>query len=274
MTDALARVAEDIPAYLGIAPPAERATIRVAGAGAVLLDTGGPESMSGTVCAVRAEPEALSALAAAVDAWFAARGRTRSTWLTGPATAPVDAADRLVGLGAAVVERSRAMGLAHEPPAPSGDADVREIETAEDYLRARIVLISAGPGDDPAAMALALAEANEQAWRDYRAAGTRRLFGAFVDGELVAAGGLHATTEPGIAVLGGGATAPRAQGRGLYRALVHRRWRAAREAGDRALAVGASPESAPILARLGFADYGEVAILIREAGDGARGPAA
>jgi GNAT superfamily N-acetyltransferase len=265
----LARVAEDIPAYLAVDPPAERAPIAVPGAEAVVVDTGGPESMSGTVCAVRATPEAVPSLAAAVDAWFDERGRERATWIVGPSTRPGGAAAQLLDLGAAVVEHSRAMGLEREPERPDADADVREVVTPEDYLRARIVLISAGPGDDPVAMAIALAGDNDRAWARYRAAGTRRLFAAWVDGELVAAGGLNRTTEPAIAVLGGGSTAPHAQGRGLYRALVHRRWEAAREEGAQALAVGASPESAPILARLGFADYGETLLLSRATRGGA-----
>jgi hypothetical protein len=257
----LAQVAEDIPAYLVAEPPAERARLAVAGATAVVLDTGGPEAMSGTVCAVRAGADALPALARAVDAWFAERGRERATWIVGPSSRPVHAVESLLSLGATVVERSRAMGLEHEPPRPDGGADIREVGTPEDYLRARVVLISSGPGDDPVEMVLALAQDNDDAWARYRAAGSRRLFAAWVDGELVAAAGLNHTTEPAVAVLGGGSTAPHAQGRGLYRALVHRRWEAAVEDGARALVVGASPESAPILARLGFADFGETAIL-------------
>jgi hypothetical protein len=259
----LAQIAEDIPAYLVAEPPAERARLAVAGATAVVLDTGGPEAMSGTVCAVRGERDALPALARTVDAWFAERGRERATWIVGPSARPADAVERVIGLGATVVERSRAMGLDREPPRPDAGADVREIANPEDYLRARVVLISSGPGDDPVAMALALAQDNDEAWARYRAARSRRLFAAWIDGELVAAAGLNHTTEPGVAVLGGGSTAPHAQGRGLYRALVHRRWEAAIEDGAHALVVGASPESAPILARLGFADYGETAILSR-----------
>jgi GNAT superfamily N-acetyltransferase len=59
---------------------------------------------------------------------------------------------------------------------------------------------------------------------------------------------------PGRAFAGlwGGGTAPAWRGRGVYRALVAYRARVAVERGFRCLSVDASPESRPILRRLGF----------------------
>ena len=55
-----------------------------------------------------------------------------------------------------------------------------------------------------------------------------------------------------FAGLFGGSTLPQWRGRGIYRALVARRARLAADAGVRYLQVDASPDSTPILVRLGF----------------------
>ena len=60
----------------------------------------------------------------------------------------------------------------------------------------------------------------------------------------------HAGTD--FASLWGGGTLPGWRGRGIYRALVDHRARLAAERGYRYLQVDASPESQPILQRLGF----------------------
>lgn len=75
---------------------------------------------------------------------------------------------------------------------------------------------------------------------------------ASVDGVPAAAAYVVLDARRNFAYLGGGATVPAYRGRGLYRALVAARARIARETGTRWLAGEASPESAPILARLGF----------------------
>jgi GNAT superfamily N-acetyltransferase len=60
-----------------------------------------------------------------------------------------------------------------------------------------------------------------------------------------------------FAGLWGGGTLPRWRGRGIYRALVGYRARLAVARGYRYLQVDASPESRPILERLGFACLAE-----------------
>ncbi|QUX25682.1 GNAT family N-acetyltransferase [Nocardiopsis sp. MT53] len=70
--------------------------------------------------------------------------------------------------------------------------------------------------------------------------------------EVVCAARLEARPEEGHAGLWGGSTLPEWRGRGIYRATVAERARLAVAMGVRYLQVDASPDSAPILRRLGF----------------------
>ena len=63
-------------------------------------------------------------------------------------------------------------------------------------------------------------------------------------------GGIPPGTE--FAGLWGGGTLPEWRGRGIYRALVRYRAELAAQRGYRYLTVDASPDSRPILERLGF----------------------
>ncbi len=71
-------------------------------------------------------------------------------------------------------------------------------------------------------------------------------------GEVVSAAWLVARRSQGYAGLWGGSTLPAWRGRGVYRAMVAERARLAVGLGVRHLQVDASPDSAPILRRLGF----------------------
>jgi hypothetical protein len=88
---------------------------------------------------------------------------------------------------------------------------------------------------------------------------------AWLDGELVAAG-TAAPTEHGL-LLYGGATLPRARGRGAYRAVLHARWEEAVGNGTPALITQGGAMSRPILERLGFERVGEVHMLLDEFGE-------
>jgi predicted acetyltransferase len=91
------------------------------------------------------------------------------------------------------------------------------------------------------------------------------MHGAWLDGELVAAGTASAT-EHGL-LLYGGATLPDARGRGAYRALLHARWQNAVENGTPALITQGGSMSRPILERLGFERVGEIHMLLDEFGE-------
>jgi ribosomal protein S18 acetylase RimI-like enzyme len=74
------------------------------------------------------------------------------------------------------------------------------------------------------------------------------------DGTPVAAGRIELHRGTDFASLWGGGTLPAWRGRGIFRAMVAQRARIAAERGFRYLQVDASPDSRPILGRLGFAE--------------------
>ena len=78
------------------------------------------------------------------------------------------------------------------------------------------------------------------------------IFVAEADGLVVCAGWVRFPSSTDFATLWGGATLPAWRGRGIYRALVRRRAQLAADRGRRYLEVDASPDSRPILERLGF----------------------
>ncbi|HTZ43736.1 MAG TPA: GNAT family N-acetyltransferase [Jatrophihabitans sp.] len=78
------------------------------------------------------------------------------------------------------------------------------------------------------------------------------VFGALAGAELVSAGWLNLTPGTEFGGLWGGSTLAGWRGRGIYRALVAVRARRAVERGYRYLQVDASPDSEPILRRLGL----------------------
>jgi GNAT superfamily N-acetyltransferase len=69
---------------------------------------------------------------------------------------------------------------------------------------------------------------------------------------VVSAGWVRFPSATEFATFWGGSTLPEWRRRGIYRALVHRRARLAAERGRRFLEVDASPDSEPILRRVGF----------------------
>jgi GNAT superfamily N-acetyltransferase len=83
---------------------------------------------------------------------------------------------------------------------------------------------------------------------------------AFVDG-AIAGGGMVAYGPPAV-LLGGSAVLPQYRGRGVYRALVASRWRAAVEIGKPALTIHAGEMSRPILERCGFEEVCRLDVLL------------
>jgi GNAT superfamily N-acetyltransferase len=79
-----------------------------------------------------------------------------------------------------------------------------------------------------------------------------RIFVAEAGGDVVSAGWLRLPPQTEFGTLWGGSTLPAWRGRGIYRALVARRARVAREHGRRYLEVDALDTSRPILERTGF----------------------
>jgi hypothetical protein len=88
----------------------------------------------------------------------------------------------------------------------------------------------------------------------------------WLDDEIVCAG-TSAPTPHGL-LLYGGATAPRARGRGAYRALLRARWDEAVSRGTPVLITQGGSMSRPILERVGFERVGHVHVLLDEFGNG------
>ena len=86
----------------------------------------------------------------------------------------------------------------------------------------------------------------------------------WLDGEIVCTG-TAAPTPQGL-LLFGGATLPRARGRGAYRALVRARWDDAVSRASPALITQGGSISRPILERLGFEPVGHVHMLVDDFG--------
>ncbi|MGW0854005.1 GNAT family N-acetyltransferase [Streptomyces sp. NPDC002690] len=194
--------------------------------------------------------EAADAAVAAQVAYCVARGVTSFEWKLYGHDRPADLGDRL-----------RAAGFVAEPPetlmvtavadlpadaGPPAGVEVREVH-------------------DEAGVHL-MADAHEAAFgadaswlRDHLlarlAAAPEDFFGlvAVADGLPVSSARMELYPGTSFAGLWGGGTHPAWRGRGIYRSLVAHRARTAAAHGVEYLQVDASADSAPILARLGFA---------------------
>lgn len=231
MTDLLA-IAEAPAAHIVPRHPAV-----IAADGYVVSDMG--------VQAIRLRPGEIEAARERIRAVARERGLTEISWWTSDLTEPRDLGERL---GLEPGETLAALALTTEPKGAAPFA-VRRVETLEDFICAQgIDRIAQGhePDDDP--------ERAAAFWERLR--GLFQLWLATDDGRPVGMG--RAARAEGALMLIGGATLPNERGRGVYRSLVHARWRAAVDAGTPALVVAANTQSSPILERLGFERLGEI----------------
>ena len=203
--------------------------------------------------------EELDDVLAEVRAELRRRHRTRTQWEVG-SSAPEGLVDALLarGLVRDTDPYAVALVLGRQPPAVGEGLVARRVETFEEYADANAVQWEAF-----AMTEAEIAEARELLPERFR--GTVNLMHAvWLDGELVAAG-TAAPTAYGL-LLYGGATLPRARGRGAYRALVRARWDDAVARGTPALITQGGAMSRPILERLGFERVGEVHMLVDDFG--------
>jgi hypothetical protein len=194
-------------------------------------------------------------------------------WWVGPSARPPSLADRLRTLGlddprdrASLVH---AVALVREPEAQPSIEVVR-IETFEQFAAAREVGWAAfdPPPDRVERERERLQDDYEESRRTEVPAG----FLALLDGRP-GASALAVPSERGVFLIGG-ATAPWARGRGLYRALVRARWDYAVARGTPALVTHAVPDTSyPILLRLGFEDVCTIGRLEDLRGSSARAAA-
>jgi GNAT superfamily N-acetyltransferase len=190
----------------------------------------------------------LDALIERTGAHFDARGEAFE-WKWHSHDEPPDLADRLLAHGFVPEELETvligpAAELTEAPPLP---AEVRIVEaTAESDLR-RVGELGSEVWD------------TDLSWLAEELIDRRRtdpdevtVYAAEAAGRYVSAAWLSFNPGTEFAGLWGGATLPDWRGRGIYRALIGVRARLAVERGFRYLQVDASPDSEPILRRLGF----------------------
>jgi hypothetical protein len=188
------------------------------------------------------------------------RGRDVTQWEVGSSAEPPDLVDRLLERGLIRDKEPYAVALVltQEPPPPPRELVARRVETFEEFAAASAVQWEAF--EMPEEEIAESLEKLPERWRET----VNVLHAAWLDGEIVAAG-TAAPTEHGL-LLFGGATLPRARGRGAYRAVLRARWEEATRTGTPALITQGGSMSRPILERLGFERVGEVHMLLDEFG--------
>lgn len=224
-----------------------------AGRFAVYLGSGsGPHSA--TVQRVRLEAVDVAPAVEEIRMLLRSHGRAGAEWELGESCTPLDLVERLATFGIVPDEDEPvAIGMvlesAHTASHPPGTRARRIASVDELVLARRIQHESFGGSGDEVGL--------EQAEADFETEGVvGSTFLAFVDDQPVAAG--YASYTPVGLLLFGGATLPRARGRGAYRALVAARAREAAERGTPVLVTHAGQMSRPILERLGFAPVARI----------------
>jgi hypothetical protein len=168
--------------------------------------------------------------------------RIGSWWLCERST-PGDVESQLLEAGLVQVPgdyKVAGMLLDHEPPPGPPSVEARRVRNAEEYAAARELQYDVfdSPPDHRSTRGQLVAQFE-------CAPDAGAVYGAWIDGELVAVG--RAFFAPEGALLAGGATAEHARGRGAYRALVRARWDDVVARGGGALVVQAGSLSEPIL---------------------------
>lgn len=225
------------------------------------IDTGrytlclGAGSTWNTVQRQRFPLEQVDDVLAEVRAALRARGRAQTQWEIG-SSAPPGLVDALLerGLVRDKEPYAVAMVLTREPPAIAPPFVARLVETLEELEAAATVqweAFDASPEE--------IEEARRLLPERFRDSVNLR-HAVWLDGEIVCTG-VAAPTEHGL-LLYGGATAPRARGRGAYRALIRARWDDAVARGTPCLMTQAGAMSRPILERIGFERIGEIHMLL------------
>ena len=214
-----------------------------------------------TVQRQRLEPDEIDDTLDEVRALLRERGRDRTQWEVGSSARPADLVDRLLERGLVPDKDPYAVALVltHAPPPPPPEIVARRVETLEEYAAANAVQWEAfeTPPDEIEEARAKLAERWDET--------VNVMHAAWLDGEIVAAG-TSALTEHGL-LLYGGATSPRARGRGAYRAVLHARWEEAVRNGTPALITQGGSMSRPILERIGFERVGGVHMLMDAFGE-------
>lgn len=195
--------------------------------------------------------DAIDAVIRETVAYFADRGKEWE-WKTYAHDEPADLGDRLVAAGlvpeeleALVIGEVDTVARACAGVRPPEEVEIREAVGDADY---------AGIADLQLAVWGERGDAHVAELRAEKAADPEALqiFVAVVGAAVVSAAWVRFHAGTGFASLWGGSTHPDWRGRGVYRSLVGVRAGLAAERGFRFLQVDASPDSRPILERLGM----------------------
>ena len=199
--------------------------------------------------------EQVDDVIAEVRATLRERERPQTQWEVG-SSAPPGLVDVLLERGIVREKEPYAVALVlrHEPPPVADGLIARRVETFDEYAAANAVQWEAFESS-----AEDVAENRELLPQRYRET-VNVMHAVWLDGEIVCAG-TAAPTEHGL-LLYGGATVPRARGRGAYKALNRARWDDAVARGTPALITQGGSMSRPILEKLGFERVGEVHMLL------------
>jgi GNAT superfamily N-acetyltransferase len=214
---------------------------------------------------VRTTAEGLDGVIADVRGILREHGFVACGWYLGPSCRPAGIAKLLAERGFSPAESApfephfTVMTLTRPPPVPppGPGVEARLVRSCEEYVLAwRAGLAASGVPEPEIATWV---EAASKGW-DHESGIARMTHIAFADGEVAGFG--VSSPGPSAILLGGGAVLPAFRGRGVYRALVASRWRAAVELGKPALTVHAGAMSRPILERCGFAPLCELDVLL------------
>lgn len=183
-----------------------------------------------------------------------ARHGIRFRWTVTPWDQPADLPERLARRGLTREEALVMYRVLPEAPLPEA-AGVARVEATNlgDYTR----VFAEGFGVDP----VPLEPLHRRTLLDE---GSAHFTGFLASHQGVPGGGAAVLLLPRSAYLIGAAVSPGLRGRGLYKALVQARERAAQEAGKRLVTTLARADtSAPILERLGYATAARIPIFRR-----------
>jgi GNAT superfamily N-acetyltransferase len=192
-------------------------------------------------------------------AWFKSHGRDAFTWWVGSTAEPTGLVDALLERGMRRYEPEpflRAMILDAKPPEVAG-VEVRRVDNVEDFRKA-VELQCDSFGVPPEERREALAHAPAR-WEEIDVELSPRYL-AYREGRAVGMAGME-RLETGQAFLLSGCVVEEARGRGVYRALLHRRFADAEERGWLPLVVQAGQMSAPILERCAFETVGRIELV-------------
>jgi hypothetical protein len=216
----------------------------------------GPGSTWNTVQHQRLRDDEVDDVLEEVRSLLRARGRGSTQWEVGSSAEPRNLVDLLLARG---LVRDRdpyavALVLTDAPPPAAPGVVARRVETFDEFVFANEVQWQAFelPADEVEEARALLT----QRWLESPII----THAAWIDGEIVGAG-TCAPTRHGL-LLYGGATLPRARGRGAYRALLGARWDEAAGRGTPTLITQGGSMSRPILERLGFRPVGHVHMLL------------